>query len=117
MPGSLLYEAGYKLELLLGLCARRYESQAQRQGVPQDAISEEADLDELDDQLKQFGRVIWFFGDTNARLDGSSFQFDHLVDFASSSFVSQHQQQQFNGSNWESVWQNLFGDVQIDAIF
>lgn len=117
MPGTLLYDAGNKLELLLGLCARRFDSQAKRVDqnthAPQDAIIEEADLDELDEQLKQFGRVIWFFGDTTSRLDESSIQIDHLTDFTSHSFGSQYQHK---GSGWEGVWQNLFGEAQLDAV-
>lgn len=121
-PSSMLYDADRKLEMLLSFVSQRYQAYTERRNdfsnnfFSQDSFSEEADLDQLDKHMKKFGQVVWSFADTSSRLDASSIQLHHFSSFddlpqwiePSSSNSPQ------NRTEWEGIWQNLFGSVQLD---
>lgn len=123
----MLYDADKKLEVLMAFVSQRYQAFTERQVGSldnyslQDSIDEEADLDQLDTHLKQFGKVIWTFADTSSRLDttttsssvqSNQFSFEDLPQWMESSSSSSIPLQ--NRTEWEDIWRNLFGSVQLD---
>ncbi|UZJ51382.1 hypothetical protein CBS101457_000702 [Exobasidium rhododendri] len=110
----LLYDAGSKLELLLSFCARRSHCEE----GPSTEWEESMALDELDEQLRQFGKVIWSLGETDSLLDESSTASDAATTATApivtnetspgDPFESTQQR-----TEWERVWQDFFGSLDF----
>lgn len=102
-----------KLEVLLSFCSQRYQQQGQAATYDQDI--NESELDQLNEQLKQFGKVLWFFAETDSLLDESSVK--HPSSDAANNInpplygIYEGPQQR---TEWERVWQDFFGLLQYE---
>jgi hypothetical protein len=113
-PHSLLYDAGNKLELLLSFVAKQRYLQSMQNG--DNGGQDPTALDQLDAQLKQFGRVFWLLGETDSLLDESAM----LYDAGGGNDVPAAQMDDFSESSgqrteWERVWQDFFGALEMGA--